>query len=226
MKKLRLFVLTIFFGLPLFSQTIERSTLRYDPKSGETTLETTRQSNDELLKRLTVGFAAGIAQSLSGVYDYSLSPVDNSLKIQGLSRTAFVVSSVATIRLSSLKKKDGRLFRQNNFGVPDSEATTKQKFAVNIGLNLLAVSNDVQFNKAIDGGIGLGWFFAPNAQIALMFDVTSARRMREYLVETYRDKQIPKGSNAVFYTALDLSDNSLFYSRVTTGLSFKIVFSL
>ena len=56
-----------------------------------------------------------------------------------------------------------------------------------------------------------------------MFDVSTIRQLRRYLVELYENKQIPKGDS--FYNALDIGDNNLFFNKTTCGMSLKAVLS-
>ncbi len=175
------------------------------------------------LKDVTIGFAAGPSYKFTNTCDYSLSPdASSSLKLQKVPNLSFVVSSTLTVKFKKLKvdTETAKLFTLAN----DTPAKPKDKFALVVGINLLEIKNDVKFNQSIDGGVGLGYFIHENTQIALMFDISTIRQMREYLVNLYENKPIPKGTD--FYNALDLGDNNLFYNKTIFGTSFKVIFSL
>jgi hypothetical protein len=113
----------------------------------------------------------------------------------------------------------------NETGVyTNSKPTFWQSLAVSIGINLAdAKTENIAFNKSIDGGIGLGYYANDFLQIAIFLDKVRYRQLRDYFVENFRDQSIPNGND--FYNALDVSDNNLFYSKYYTGLSLKFVFS-
>lgn len=173
------------------------------------------------LKDVTLGFAPGVSYTFSDIYDYSLSPDVSNLKVQKLSKGAFVVSSMLTVKFKKLKVDEStRQIREQN----SDPAGFKDRLALNIGINLLEIKNDVKFNKSIDGGIGIGCFIHENTQIAFMFDISTVRQMRPYIIESFRNKQIPNGNG--FYNALDMGDNNLFYNKTACGISLKAVLSL
>ena len=100
-----------------------------------------------------------------------------------------------------------------------------ERLAFNIGLNLAEISSEnISFNKQIDGGIGLGYFVSPSIQVAGFFEVVRTRQMREYIINQYGGKPIPKGNE--FYNALDPSDNNLFFNKTFTGFSIKVVIAI
>lgn len=57
------------------------------------------------------------------------------------------------------------------------EASFTDRLSLNVGLNLMEISNSVQINKSIDGGIGLGFYVQRNTQIALMLEASSVRQV-------------------------------------------------
>jgi len=174
----------------------------------------------EKLKDVTFGFAAGFSQNFSDVYEYSLSPANTTLQRQKINRGSFVISSMISIKLTKLEVENNELQSQKT----DTRAGFKERFAINVGLNLIEISNSVQFNKSIDGGVGLGYYIQKNAQVSLMFEATSVRQIRAGIENGYLGKQIPKES--AYYNALDKDDDNLFYNKYVAGLSLKIVFSL
>lgn len=178
----------------------------------------------EKLKNVTLGFAAGFSQNFRSTFDYSLSPNNNSLKVQRLSPGAFVISTVFFAKFKKLAEDTAQAKQIRIQGTANEVAKFWHRLGFVLGLNVVEVSNSVRFNKAIDGGAGLGYFVGENFQVALMFDVTSVRQMREHIVNEYQNRPIPLGND--FYNALDPSDTRLFYSKVVSGMSLKFVFSL
>jgi hypothetical protein len=204
-------------------------------------------SQVEQLSGTTIGFSTGIGVLNGKLYDYSLDPGSNNLVIQRLSNASFIISSTLTIKFARLstqvqgtgnaRKKvfvrsgdiktdeTGALqFDEKNQPLLE-HASLRERLAFNIGLNLAEInSGNISFNKPIDGGLGLGYFVTPSVQAAIFIDIIRARQMRKYIVNSYENKPIPKGSD--FYNALDQNDNNLFYNKTFTGFSFKVIIAL
>ncbi|MDB5005399.1 MAG: hypothetical protein JWQ34_3624 [Mucilaginibacter sp.] len=180
------------------------------------------------LNKVTFGFGAGYSHTFNKVYDYSLTTDGNyNLKAQELSKNAFVISSVVMVKLGKIFVDDGnQLFKQNTTkGVAKAPADLLDRMSVNISLNLINVTSDVAFNKSIDGGLGLGYFLSENLQVALFYDITQKRQLRDYVIKSYENLPVPSNANTV-YNALDPNDDKLFYNKTISGFSLKLVFSL
>jgi hypothetical protein len=210
------------------------------------------------------------------VYDYSLTPdAKHLLKIQPLSKSAFVISSVLMFKLGKIaveqntnklvkqeyaqnvkkrnmqqqKVKDlekdlvqnkmvkdssnanalnmehATLTRLNGSVEESSKLSFKDHLSFNVALNLVNISQDVSFNKNIDGGLGIGYLFGPNWQLALFYDISKVSQLRDYIVSSYQGKSII-GGDGKNLSSLDTKDNSLFYNKTVTGFSLKLVFSI
>lgn len=176
------------------------------------------------LNGVTFGFGAGYSGSFDKTYDYTLTTdASHSLKIQPLNKGAFVISSVVMVKLGKI----GLDQNTNNFVRQDGkpEVGFWRHLSVNLALNMINISQDVSFNKNVDGGLGIGYFLSENLQAALFYDVSRVSQLRDYIVTAYQDKPIPNG-DGTNYNALDPKDTNLFYNKTISGLSFKLVFSL
>ena len=127
------------------------------------------QANSQELNGATIGFGFGPSFLRNNPKDYSLSPDQNKLVVQDLSKTGFVISSTLTIKFFDLEEK----LNARNKPIIAAQASGHkaqfyQKLALNIGINLAEISSsNISFNKQIDGGIGLGYFFNKNIKHAL-----------------------------------------------------------
>jgi hypothetical protein len=182
------------------------------------------------LNGVTIGFGFGASRFNQQPSDYSLSPDSNRLVVQPLSRTNFVISTVLTIKFNKLSEKmekGSRSILSVNSSGSEDPAKWNQRFTFNVGINLADVSStNVTFNKQIDGGVGIGYVFTNNVQLAGFFDIIRQRQMRDYIVEKYEGRPIPNGTTNENYNALDVSDNKLFYNKTFTGFSIKVVIAL
>ncbi|MDB4920815.1 hypothetical protein [Mucilaginibacter sp.] len=217
------------------------------------------------LNGVTFGFGAGYSHTRDKTYDYSLTTdKDHNLKLQPLSKQAFVISSVIMVKLgkiavdqnantfvkqsktadyNSLIQQKYDLDRQNDFLIdsnnPDFVKSNNldksaqglagvsfwEHLSINLALDLVNVAPDVSFNKNINGGIGIGYFVTENLQVAAFYDVSRISQLRDYIVNSYENKPIPKG-DGTNYNALDSKDTNLFYNKTLSGWSFKLIFSL
>ena len=189
------------------------------------------------LRGVTFGIGTGFSRISNTIYDYSLSPdTTNSLKLQPLGKNRFVISSVISIKFGKIgveKEKGSNKTRITNFNKQsDPGSNTKydsaklwNRLALNIALNLLEVnSENLSFNKSIDGGLGLGVFMNEFTQVAFFVDLIKVRQLRDHIVASYENKPIPYGKEN--YNALDVTDDKLFYSKTFSGFSLKVIFSL
>lgn len=195
------------------------------------------------LKGVTFGFAAGYHYNFSTTSNYFLAVDDNyKLKISDNQRGAFVISSMINIKSKKIFKTKAGLkkivdsnavdekFEIKNgktsitTTIPLTELGPCERITYHVGLNLVDITNNVSFNKQIDGGLGIGYLVNDDIHIALMADVARVKQIRGYYAEKYKDQPIPNGTS--FYNALDTTDKNLFEDKTTFGVSLKVVFSL
>ena len=200
------------------------------------------------IKGVTFGLGIGYSRLQKQPASYFLSPDSNALRLQPLSRNSFVVSSVFSVKLSKLatqkQTEKGTAQTKNMIVVlnetvdPSTEgfsadegsdtykkAGFKDRLVLNIALNLADISSqNIAFNKSIDGGVGIGYVVNPNIQLVLFYDLIRIRQMRTFIVDAYENKRIPSGND--YFNALDENNNNLFYNKTFKGLSFKGVFAL
>ncbi len=198
------------------------------------------------LSGTTIGFSFGPSFLSQAPYDYSLDPGSNNLLIQKLSTRSLVISSVITIKFGKVSFQehgDGKDRKMTfvktyedernsdntrkvvNKAIEKKKAKFEDRLAFNLGINLAEVSSDnLSFNKNIDGGVGFGYFLTPSMQFAAFYDIIKIRQMRHHIINNYDGKPIPNGTE--FYNALDIADNKLFYNKTFTGFSLKIVVAL
>jgi hypothetical protein len=177
------------------------------------------------LQGVTFGFGAGFNKLNQDIYNYSLSTdTFHTLEIQKLSKTSFVISSVLSVKLGKLKTPTNSI-KLLRAGEGENEPDFGERLAINIALNLLEINSDnISFNKNIDGGLGLGYFLNNYVQLAVFYDLVRIRQLRDNIQNAYLGKSIPNG-NEVF-NALDEKNNDLFYNKTFTGYSFKVIFRL
>jgi hypothetical protein len=188
-------------------------------------IETKAQTD---LHGVTFGIGTGFNVMNKNSYSYSLSPDSNhALKMQKLPKGSFVISSVLSIKLTKLKvdEQTNQLFKAANNTDKKDTAHFWDRFSINVALNLLEINSDnVSFNKNIDGGLGIGYFLNDYVQVSTFLDLFRIRQLRDDIQNIYLNKPIPNGKEV--FNALDEKNNDLFYNKTFTGFSFKVIFSL
>lgn len=126
-------------------------------------------------------------------------------------------------KASELKNLQGQL---NN----SKWASIWDHLSLNLAVDLVNVTPNPSFNKNVSGGLGVGYFFNDYVQLALFYDISVIPQLRDYVVDTYQNKPIPNGTGSdgkvTNYTSLSTDDSNLFYNKVTSGLTVKLIFSL
>lgn len=243
----------IFLTLIANSQVIKRTeTTTYDEKGNIPTKTNiiTEETKTEELQGVTFGIGMGWSYLFENPKDYFLTTdATHKLQIQDLSRSSIVISSVISIKLGKLSLQTqsngsnskkvlvstNRIINKgiratNNYtaeedGVSNAKPNFHERLAINVSLNLAELNGgNIAFNKSIDGGIGMGYYFNQFTQIAVFFDMLRVRQMRDYFTKKFEGDSIPNG--AEIYNALDQNNNNLFYNKYFPGVSIKAVFSL
>ena len=96
-------------------------------------------------------------------------------------------------------------------------------FIANLDLAKLSESSLAStFNQELEGGIGVGWFFASDVGVAVTYDLSFTRRPRSRLLSMVGK---PIKLDGEVLTSLDPNDDRLFKDAVADGIGIKIFFS-
>ena len=203
---------------------------------GQTAKEFLKTDEVSDLSRLTVGLGVGVNHLFKDVNDYYLTTDGtHNLKMDNLNKTNFVLSQIVVFRLGvdraqrNAEKKYNNLYKKyadsSRLLTPFKNFKWEQ-FSILLSLNLLDLqTNEVGFNKNIDGGLGIGYAIANNLQLGVLYEFKHYRQLRPFILDKYLDKPIPNGATES-YTTLDKTDNNLFYDKTLEGLSVKLIFNI
>lgn len=144
---------------------------------------------------------------------------------KSIAQNKLIKDSSNTKYLAILNSANTRLYNLKDSVNKASKLSFKDHLSFNVALDLVNISQDVSFNKNIDGGIGVGYLLGPNWQLSLFYDISRVNQLRDYIVSSYQDKPII-GGDGKNLSSLDTKDNSLFYNKTVTGFSFKLIFSI
>jgi hypothetical protein len=99
-------------------------------------------------------------------------------------------------------------------------------FIANINLANFSADAAAEFNKNIEGGVGLAWRFNEDFGIALTVERAFSRSLRDGLLST------DAGKPTVLYeakdktiTAIDIKDSRFFYDENLTAVSLKFIYT-
>jgi hypothetical protein len=219
MKKL---LLTIFLlnSLLIFSQV-------------EGTEEITKNDAETLgnikNKGIKFGVSFGFNQTFDDLVDARISPIDTTLTLQKTSKTSFLLSTTLSFPILSKWLGGGRYYRK----LDASGKAVGDPYFVPSGLSIVTTINLVTFNSALggaglfnqklDGGLGLGYTFGENVQLALTYEMISFRQPRDFLKKLEGQTVEVNGSNL---STLSLDDNDYFIDKYIPSVSLKIVYIL
>lgn len=150
------------------------------------------------------------------------------MTLQKTSNTSFLLSTVVSFPILS-KWLGGGYYRK----LDGSGSEIGDPYFVPSGLSLVATINLVTFNTALggsglfnhklDGGLGLGYTFGENVQLAMTYEMISFRQPRDFLKEFENQTVKLNGSNL---SSLSFDDNDYFIDKYIPSVSFKIVYLL
>jgi hypothetical protein len=182
------------------------------------------------VSRVTVGLGLGANHLFKDVEEYSLTPDGNyRLQTEQTSRNNLVISPVIAFRLERFQVGPNNEMQEVT---PPGAAPINApwydfcRFSILVSANILDLKSDnVGFNKKLDGGFGIGYAITPDIQLGVFYEVKSYRQLRNFVTENYNNASIPKGNSEV-YNALDESDNNLFHDKTFDGISLKLIFNI
>lgn len=179
-------------------------------------------------KGIKYGISMGFNKAFDNLYDARISPTDTTLVLQKTSNISFLLST--SVSFPILKGVFGGTYyrKLDNAGNP-----TGDPYFVPTGLSVIASLNLVTFNSALggagifnqklDGGLGLGYTFGENVQIALTYEMISFRQPRDFL-KKYEGQAVKVNNENLTNIALD--DNDYYIDKYIPSFSFKVVYIL
>ena len=179
-------------------------------------------------KGIKYGISLGFNRAFENLYDARISPVDTTLLLQKTSNVSFLLST--SISFPILKGIIGgsyyRKLDENGKPIGDPYYVPRG-FSIIASLNLVtfnsALGGSGLFNQKLDGGLGLGYTFGENVQIALSYEMLSFRQPRDFM-KKYEGKPIKINNQNLSSIALD--DNNYYIDKYIPSVSFKVVYVL
>ncbi|MBV7270654.1 hypothetical protein [Winogradskyella luteola] len=180
-------------------------------------------------KGIKFGVSFGFNQTFDELVDARISPIDTTLTLQNTSKTSFLLSTTLSFPILSKWLGGGSYYRK----LDGSGNPVGDPYFVPSGLSIVTTINLVTFNSALggaglfnqklDGGLGLGYTFGENVQLALTYEMISFRQPRDFLKELNGQTVEVNGSNLM---SLSLDDNDYFIDKYMPSVSLKIVYLL
>jgi len=182
---------------------------------------------DPETKGINFGISLGFNYAFEKLYDARISPIDTTLVLEKVSPVSFVLST--TLSFPITKKLGGRYYVALD---KDGKAVGDAYF-VPSGLCVVATINLVTFNSALggaglfnqklDGGLGLGYTFGENVQVAFTCEMLSFLQPRSYITKLEGKKIVV---NKQVLTSLPTDNNDYYINKYRPSLSFKIIYIL
>lgn len=171
-------------------------------------------------KSVKVGISLGYSALLGNLYNASISPIDNTLKLQNqfpanfLISTALVINPIKTLRV--LEESNSKVLRVVG------EQLQNISFVATVNLVSFGSSTETLFNKKIDGGLGIGYKMSDDFHIAFTAEMFSVKQLREYLIKGYNNQELVIDGKSL--TAFDETDTRLFHDKYVPGFSLKFIY--
>jgi hypothetical protein len=207
-----------------------------DKKDGEESSE--EQSGDFKLKGFNLGLGIGANFIVNqNLVIPTISPFDNTLKLDKASMTNFTLTTLFMIPLSGPKNvinrfNKGKRLRATvyQYGDLDDENTTYvvpygPYLIFNVNYSDFSKAAEVKpFNQSINGGMGFGWRFNDLAMAAITFDAAKFKQPKQFLID--KEGSVLQDSQGNLVTSIDSDDPNLFKDITTWSISLKIVYIL
>ena len=179
-------------------------------------------------KGIKYGISLGFNKAFDNLYDARISPIDTTLVLQKTSNISFLLST--SVSFPILKGVFGGSYYRK---LDETGKPTGDPYFVPTGLSVIASLNLVTFNSALggaglfnqklDGGLGLGYTFGENVQIALTYEMISFRQPRDFLTKYEGQTVKVNGQNL---SNISIDDNDYYIDKYIPSFSFKVVYIL
>lgn len=175
--------------------------------------------NGNLVK---LGFSLGYSYIPTSIYDGSISPFDNTLKLQKQFPANFLISTALVI--NPVEKYELLVNSDNKILKVIGRQLSNISFIATVNLVSIGSKAETLFNKKIDGGLGVGYRLNEDFHLALTAEMFSVKQLKDYIMDGYKDKVLSIDGQAV--TALDPADTRLFTDKYVPGFSLKFIYIL
>ena len=203
----------------------------------------TRDHVDKLFDRnkIQIGVSIGynyISNNDVSLYDAYISPIDSTLKLEMVNYGSIVLSTTVMVtpfdegftkqikNLEAYKENRGKFTRGLLFlGQQCLKYGKNISFIASVNLKeFSSFSEDLNFNKRIDGGLGLGYKFSDSFWIGATYEQVSLLQPREALL--LEDGNKLPGENGSFLTQLDKTNTNYFNEKVYSAVSLKFIYTI
>lgn len=188
------------------------------------TLDKAENKYGKINEKVSFGISLGLNSATENLKSAQISPINNTLIIDNLQQTSFVISSVISVPLSYKSRKVYR--RLDKDGVPIGQIYKISNWSA-IGIVNLATFSEAQsgsiFNQQVSGGLGMSYNINEDVAFGLSFELISYRKPKDFLIQL-NGQEVIVNNNII--TSLDISDNNFFFDRYASTLSLKIIYKL
>ncbi|GAB5522266.1 MAG: hypothetical protein Roseis2KO_01380 [Roseivirga sp.] len=177
-------------------------------------------------KGISLGVSVGYNRLINDNYAAFLSPIDNTVIIEKLPRSSFVLSTALSVPLT--KKQGITQYTQmdNNNNPIGPVYYVNHGWALVTSINVALFNESLTttiFNKRIDGGIGLGYRINKDFQVAFVYEFLTIRQPKEFL-RGLIGKTISVNNEVL--TSLSSDNNDFFKDDYVPAFSVKFVYFL
>lgn len=170
--------------------------------------------------------SAGINVYTSDIYNVAVSPIDNTVQFEKVSR---LNSGISMGLVWNPLRAPYKVYEYKGKTVDWHYEYKRKAFAVALLLNVFRLSfGEEQANSTtpIDVGFGLG-YRKNNFLLLFTTEFTPIRQPRKYFIDGYKEKDLPlimANSNEPVKT-ISTDDNSLFITRLIPSVGLKIAYA-
>ena len=177
--------------------------------------------------------SAGVSYRLYGLNSVVVSPIDNTVQIEEVSRLNSRISfGLVWNPLTNDATRIRAIRFKNKFAdqiIAQSIQAARENFAFALLINVYQLSfsqNQTPATSPIDVGFGVG-YRSKNLLIMGTIDFTPYRDPRQYFLDTYKGKNktlVYAGSQGPV-TSINIDDNSIFETRLHAFIGFKVAYA-
>ena len=182
------------------------------------------------VKGVRYGISLGYSYTFDNLYEATISPINSTLILEKTPGTSFMLSTSVSVPIFSKNKyvtNKKYLIKTLNGTDVGEPYLVPYGFSIVAAINLATFNSGQEgsglFNQKIDGGLGLGYTFNEDIQLAVTYEMISIKQPRSFIKELEGQKITIDGEDL---KELDISDSKYFTDKYVPSISVKVVYVL
>ena len=227
-----LFILSPIFMMAQGRVLINRQVVKKVKKNfgGEVKIATNSRTDTTVEKERPLNFFGSVGGTFStkSLYDMSVSPIDNTVRIENIKGFSNNISLGIVWNPIVRKEFVEKTYITKGRNIETEYEQERKNFAIAALSNVFQVAianSQASLPASVDFGIGIG-YRKDNFLALFTFELPTIRQPRQYMLDAFKDKNVvAKRPDGNLITSFSITDNNVFISKVLPSVGIKLAYT-